>query len=173
MEIRKAKKIKPHHIIFSDYYAERLCSLDAFIISHKHILKVEASNLLKNDEVWELVIKKARDVHKPYQKTIVLYYDQIKAITGKSPFKLLKSNKKGHRNPDCIEVLKNLGFCFLFFNILKREYYLEIIRASVISEMEYLTWCMNKNENWTKDYNKMKTEMLKYNVHFDQILNKE
>ena len=173
MEIRKAKKIKPHHTTFSDHYAESLCSLDAFIKSHKHILKVEASNLLKHDEIWELIIKRSREVNKPYQKTIVTYYDKIQLLTGKSPFKLLKANKKGHRNPDCLEVLKNLGFCFLFFNILKREYYLEIIRSSVSSEMEYLTWCMNKNDNWAKDFNKMKSEMLKYNVHFDQILNKE
>jgi len=173
---RNVKSVKPHHIAFASFYGESLNSLDAFIISHKHILKVEASNLLKHDDIWELIIKELRKVEKPFQKTIIEYYDKVKLHTGKSPFKLLQKNKNGyesHKNCDCLEVMRNLAFCFDFFNVLQRPYYIEIIKSSINKELEYLNWMSQKNQNWTRDFNRLKSELLKYNIHFDQIINKE
>lgn len=172
--MRNVKKLKPHHEAFATLYAASSNSLDAFLKSHKHILKVEASRLLTSSDLWEKIIKLIKE--KPvseYHKTIVASYDAIKSKTGKSPFVIVEKYTSGYQSHKCadpIEVLGYLARAHHFFMILKRSYYMDKINKAIMDEMDYVNMMMPKNKNWEKEYLRMKKELQTDNINFQNLL---
>lgn len=165
-------------MVFASLYAEKMDSLEAFLQSHKHIHKVQASDLLTNRLVWERIIFYASQkvVKTPYQETILEQYDTIKKEIGFSPFYLVEKYSAGfkkHKEPDAIKVVYILSRLHHFFDILQREHYKRRIRKALSEEMEYIEFIMDRNGEMKRQFQKMKADLQKLGINFDNILKGE
>lgn len=169
---RKAKSIKSYQMDFCMAYACTGDSLSSYIDTHKHIIKVYASNLLTNIEIWQVIFELYRDnPDTPYKQTLIREYDTFKARTGTCPFKAMERYQwsfRKHRNPDPVEVIGILLRLYRFFNILDRQHFLSKIVKSLRREFKYVKDLDIDNMN--KSLSRLCAELQKDGINYKAIL---
>lgn len=173
--MRNFKSIKPHHIEFAKLYSLTNSSLDSFIKSHRHILKVEASNLLVSNDIWEYIIKykKSNEVKSAYDETVAACYDKVLRCCKKSPFVICDKMTKGyakHKIADPLEVIRYLAFAHYFFVILQRDFFIKKIEQGIKLEMGYINTLREKNSKWDIEISRLAKKLQDEHINLLNII---